>query len=134
MTMKANSDLLALVGRVLLGLIFVVAGWGKLTGFAGAVGYIASKGLPMPELLAAVAVAFELGGGLALVVGFKARWAALAIAVFMIVITPIFHNFWDAPAAQAMNQQIHFLKNVSILGGILMVMAFGPGRFSLDKG
>jgi putative oxidoreductase len=134
MAMKANSDLLALVGRVLLGLIFVISGWGKLTGFAGAAGYIAGKGLPMPELLAGLAVAIELGGGLALVVGFKARWAALAIAVFLVVISPIFHNFWDAPAAQAMNQQIHFMKNVAILGGMLMVMAFGPGRFSIDKG
>jgi len=132
--MKAKSDLLALVGRVLLGLIFVLSGWGKLTGFAGAAGYIASKGLPMPEVLAGIAVAIELGGGLALVVGFKARWAALAIAVFLVVISPIFHNFWDAPAAQAMNQQIHFMKNVAILGGMLMVMAFGPGRFSIDKG
>jgi putative oxidoreductase len=134
MAMKAKSDLLALVGRVLLGLIFVLSGWGKLTGFAGAAGYIASKGLPMPEVLAGIAVAIELGGGLALVVGFKARWAALAIAVFLVVISPIFHNFWDAPAAQAMNQQIHFMKNVAILGGMLMVMAFGPGRFSIDKG
>jgi putative oxidoreductase len=134
MAMKAKSDLLALVGRVLLGLIFVLSGWGKLTGFAGAAGYIASKGLPMPELLAGIAVAIELGGGLALVVGFKARWAALAIAVFLVVISPIFHNFWDAPAAQAMNQQIHFMKNVAILGGMLIVMAFGPGRFSIDKG
>ena len=132
--MKAKSDLLALVGRVLLGLIFVLSGWGKLTGFAGAAGYIASKGLPMPEVLAGIAVAIELGGGLALVVGFKARWAALAIAVFLVVISPIFHNFWDAPAAQAMNQQINFMKNVAILGGMLIVMAFGPGRFSIDKG
>ena len=132
--MKANSDLLALVGRVLLGLIFVISGWGKLTGFAGATGHIASKGLPMPELLAAAAVAIELGGGLALVAGFKARWAALALAVFLVVISPIFHNFWAAAAAEAMNQQINFMKNVSILGGMLMIMAFGPGKFSIDRG
>jgi putative oxidoreductase len=117
----------------LLGLIFVISGWGKLTGFAAATGYIASKGLPVPEVLAALAIALELGGGLALMLGFKTRLAALAIAVFMVVITPIFHNYWNAPAAEVMDQQIHFLKNVSIIGGILMVMAFGPGRFGFDK-
>jgi putative oxidoreductase len=132
--MKRGTDGLALVGRVLLGLIFVISGWGKLTGFAGATGYIASRGLPMPGLLAAVAVAIELGGGLALMLGFKARLAALALAVFVIVATPIFHNFWDAPAAEVMGQQIHFLKNLSILGGLLMVIAFGPGRLGFDKG
>lgn len=132
--MKQGSDGLALIGRVLLGLIFVISGWGKLTGFAGTAGYIASKGLPMPELLAAVSVAIELGGGLALLAGFKARWAALVIAVFTVVITPIFHNFWAAAAAEAMEQEINFMKNVSIVGGMLMIMAFGPGKFSIDRG
>jgi putative oxidoreductase len=132
--MKQGSDGLALAGRVLLGLLFVTSGWGKLTAFAGTAEFIASKGLPMPELLAAVTVAIELGGGLALFAGFKARWAALVIAVFTVIITPIFHNFWDAPAAQAMNQEINFMKNVSIVGGMLMIMAFGPGKFSIDRG
>ena len=132
--MKQGSDGLALVGRVLLGLIFVISGWGKLTGFAGTVGFIASKGLAMPEVQAAVAVAIELGGGLALLAGFKARWAALVIAAFTLVITPIFHSFWNAPAAEAMEQEINFMKNVSIVGGMLMIMAFGPGKFSVDRG
>jgi putative oxidoreductase len=132
--MKQRSDVFALAGRVLLGLIFVVSGWGKLTAFAPVVASIANKGLPMPELLAGMAVVIELAGGIILLIGFKARWAALAFAVFLIVITPIFHSFWDVPAAQAMNQQGQFLKNMSILGGMLMIIAFGPGRFSIDKG
>lgn len=132
--MNNQSDALALLGRVLLGVMFVISGFGKITGFAGTVGYIASKGLPMPEVLAGIAAAIEFLGGIALLVGFKTRWAALAFAVFLVVITPIFHNFWDAPAAQAMGQQINFMKNVSILGGMLLVMAFGPGKYSVDKG
>jgi putative oxidoreductase len=131
--MKERSDGLALVGRALLAVLFIVSGWGKLTGFAGATGYIASKGLPMPQVLAALAVAVELGGGVLLLLGLKARWVALAFVGFLIVITPIFHNFWDVPAAQAQMQQIHFLKNAAIMGGMLMVAALGPGRFSFDR-
>ena len=125
---------MALLGRVLLGAIFVLSGWGKVAAFGATAGFIASKGLPMPEVLAAISVLIELGGGLALVIGFNARWAALVLAVFTVVITPIFHNFWAAPAAQAMAQQISFEKNLSIVGGMLMVYAFGPGRFSFDAG
>lgn len=131
--MNNQSDGLALLGRVLLGVLFVISGFEKITGFAGTAGFIASKGLPMPTVLAAVAVAIEFLGGIALVVGFKTRWAGLLLAVFLVVITPVFHNFWDAPAAEAMNQQINFMKNLSILGGMLVVAAFGPGRYSVDK-
>lgn len=132
--MKAPANCLALVGRAALAAIFIVSGWGKLTGFSGTVGYIASKGLPMPPVLAGLAVAMELGGGILLLVGLKARWVAFAFVGFLIVITPIFHNFWDAPAAQAQMQQINFMKNLAILGGMLMVTAFGPGRWSADRG
>jgi len=132
--MREPLHTVALIGRILLGLIFVASGWAKFISFASTAGLIASKGLPMPEILAAISVAIELGGGLALVVGFKARWAALIIALFTVVITPIFHNFWAAPAAQAMAQQINFEKNLSIIGGMLMVVAFGPGRHSFDRG
>jgi putative oxidoreductase len=132
--MQEPFHVMALLGRVLLGAIFVLSGWGKVAAFGATAGFIASKGLPMPEVLAAISVLIELGGGLALVIGFNARWAALVLAVFTVVITPIFHNFWAAPAAQAMAQQISFEKNLSIVGGMLMVYAFGPGRFSFDAG
>ena len=127
------NDTAALVGRVLLAALFIWSGAGKLAGFAATAGYIASKGLPMPEVLAALSIVAELGGGLALLFGFKARWAALMIAVFVAVITPIFHNFWAVPDAQLTMQKINFGKNLAIIGGMLMVFAFGPGRFSIDR-
>jgi putative oxidoreductase len=131
--MKERSDGMAFLGRVLLASLFIWSGWAKLTGFSGVAGYIGSKGLPMPQVLAALAVAVELGGGLLLLIGLKARWAALAFVVFLIVITPIFHNYWDVPAAQVQMQQINFMKNIAIMGGMFMVAAFGPGRFSIDR-
>src|SRR5205085_1057310 len=96
------------------------------------VGYIASKGVPLPEVCAALAIAAELGLGLLLLVGWQARWAALGLAVFTAVITPIFHNFWAVPQAQAMMQQQAFFKNIAVVGGLLVIAAFGPGGFSLD--
>ena len=127
-----SQDVLALVGRILLAWLFVPAGWGKIAGFAGTAGYIASKGLPMPEVLAAAAIAVELGLGLLLLVGWQARWAALGLAIFVAVITPIFHGYWALPEAQQMMQKQAFWKNIAVLGGLLMAAAFGPGRLSLD--
>jgi putative oxidoreductase len=133
MESSATRDGTALVGRILLASLFVFSGWGKLgAGFAGTAGYIASKGLPMPEVLAALAIAVELGGALLLIIGWKARWGALALALFTIVITPIFHAFWAVPADQVMMQTINFQKNVAIIGGLLVVWGLGPGRFSVD--
>jgi putative oxidoreductase len=126
------SDVLALIGRVLIASMFIPAGWGKIVGFAGTVGYIQSKGVPLPEVCAALAVVAELGLGLLLLVGFQARWAALGMAIFVAVITPIFHNFWAVPEAQHMMQQMNFTKNLAILGGLLAFAAFGAGRLSLD--
>ncbi|HKW80680.1 MAG TPA: DoxX family protein [Casimicrobiaceae bacterium] len=131
--MNTGSDVLALLGRVLLAVIFVYSGFGKITDFQGTVHYIEAVRMPVPQVLAVGAIVVEFIGGLALLIGFRARWAALAFVLFLIVITPLFHNFWSAPAAEAMEQQINFIKNVAIIGGMLMVMAFGPGRYSVDK-
>lgn len=131
--MNTNRDIAALVARILLSVMFIYSGFGKIGGFDGLVGYIASKGMPLPQLMAIGAILVELGGGLLLLVGFKARWAALAFFLFLIPTTVIFHNFWSAPPEQVMAQQTNFLKNVTIMGGMLMVWAFGPGRLSLDR-
>ena len=123
---------LALVGRLLLAFLFLPAGLSKITGFAGTVGYIASKGLPVPSVSAAIAVAVEVGCGLALIAGFGTRWAALALAGFTLVATFVFHNFWSLPADQVMMQQLMFFKNIAVVGGLLVLAAYGAGKFSLD--
>jgi putative oxidoreductase len=120
------------IARVLLALMFVLAGIGKLTGLEGTAGYIASKGLPAPMLLAIAAGVVELVAGVLLIIGWQARWAALALAAFTLVATVIFHNYWAMPAEQQMMQQLMFMKNLAVTGGLLLVFAFGAGALSLD--
>ena len=126
------ADWLALIGRLLIAYMFVPSGWGKIAGFSGTVGYIAAKGVPLPEVCAAIAIAAELGLGLFLLVGYRARLAALLLAVFVAVITPIFHGYWALPEAQVMMQKLMFDKNLAIVGGLLAFAAFGAGRLSID--
>lgn len=126
------QDAMTLIGRVLIALLFVPAGWGKIAGFAGTVGYIASKGVPLPEVCAALAIAAELGLGLLLLVGYQARWAALGLAIFTFVISFIFHNFWAVAADQLAMQRGQFFKNMAISGGLFAFAAFGAGGWSLD--
>ncbi len=127
------SHVAALVGRILLAAIFIKAGWGKIGGWEATAGYMAAKGLPLVPLLLAGTIVLELGGGLMLALGWKARWAALAIFLWLIPVTVIFHAFWGIDAAQVQNQMNHFLKNVAIAGAMLMMFAFGPGAYSLDR-
>lgn len=130
--MHTLQNPLALLSRLLLAALFLPAGIGKITGFAGTVGYIASVGLPMPTVAAAVAMAVEVLGGLALIVGFGTRWAALALALFTLGASFFFHNYWAMPAEQQMMQQLMFMKNIGVTGGLLALAAFGAGAFSLD--
>jgi len=122
-----------LAARILISVLFIVSGFGMVAGFRGTVAYIGSKGLPLPVLGAAGAIGIELGGGIMLVAGFETRLAAAAIFVFTALSAVLFHNFWAAPAGQAENQKIHFMKNVAILGGLLYVMVYGGGPLSIDS-
>jgi putative oxidoreductase len=122
----------ALIGRILIALLFVPAGFGKIAGFAGTVGYIASTGVPLPEVAAAIAILVELGLGLLLLLGFQTRWAALGMALFTLVITFIFHNYWAVPPEQVMMQKLNFFKNLAIVGGLLGIAAWGAGAWSVD--
>ena len=122
-----------LAGRVMLALIFLISGYAKIGDFAGTAGYMASKGIPFAEIALVLTIIIEIGGGAMLVAGWKARWAALALFLFLIPATLIFHNFWAVEAAQFQNQMNHFLKNVCILGGMLYIMAYGPGPLSIDR-
>jgi putative oxidoreductase len=130
--MHTLQNPLALLSRLLLAVLFLPAGIGKITGFAGTAGYIASVGLPMPTVAAAVAIAVEVLGGLALIVGFGTRWAALALALFTLGASFFFHSYWAMPAEQQMMQQLMFMKNIGVTGGLLALAAFGAGAFSLD--
>jgi putative oxidoreductase len=120
-------------GRVLLALIFITSGFAKLTNVSGTASFIASAGLPLAGVLALGAGLLELGGGLALAVGFRARWAALALGLFTLAAGFLFHAYWAAPADQAYVQQLMFMKNLAIAGGLFLATAFGAGPLSLDE-
>ncbi len=126
------QNAILLLGRILVAVLFVPSGWGKLTGFSGTVAYIAKAGAPLPEVCAAIAIFAELILGLAFLVGFRTRWAALGLAIFVAVITPIFHHYWDVAATAVYMQKLNFFKNYAITGGLLAFAAFGGGAFSLD--
>ena len=126
------QDPLAFTGRLLLAALFLPAGLGKLTGFAGTVGYISSVGLPMPQVAAAAALVVEIAAGLALVVGYRTRVAALVLAAFTLVASVFFHNYWAAPADGEMVQQLLFFKNAAVVGGLLTLAAWGAGAWSVD--
>ena len=126
-TTNANS-VLPLAGRLLLAAIFLISAFGKLSAPGATQGYIASVGLPAPLLSYLAAVAIELGGGLMLVLGYRTRLAALALAAFSVVSAVVFHH-----ALGDQNQMFHFLKDFAMAGGLLQVVAFGPGAFSLDS-
>ena len=123
---------LAFVGRLLLAALFLPAGISKLTGFAGTVGYISSVGMPLPAVAAALALTVEILGGLALVFGFGTRIAALVLAFFTLMASFYFHAYWAVPADQQMVMQLLFFKNVAVVGGLLVLAAFGAGGWSVD--
>ena len=126
------QDPLALAGRLLMALLFLPAGIGKLTGFAGTVGYISSVGLPMPQLGAVVALVVEIVGGLALIAGFGTRLAAIVLAAFTLVASFFFHAYWAVPADQQMIPYLLFYKNIAVVGGLLTIAAWGAGAWSVD--
>lgn len=124
---SASTSVLPLVGRVLMAAIFLISAFGKLAAPTGTIGYIASVGLPAPTLAYAAALAAELGGGLLLVLGYRTRFVAAALAVFSVVSAVFFHS-----ALADQNQMFHFLKNIAMAGGLLQFVAFGAGSLSLD--
>src|SRR5467141_508788 len=128
------NPILPLAGRILIGLIFLVAGVRKVMGFAGTVAYLSKLGFPAPEVMAVIALVIEIGGSLLLIVGWRTRWAAWLLVLFVVVAAFAAHRFWEiTDTGQFSNQMNHFLKNVAIVGGLLYVATFGPGSASVDK-
>jgi putative oxidoreductase len=119
--------LVPLAGRILISAIFLLSGISKITAPAAMIGYISSAGLPLPQVALAIAIAVEVAGSIALIVGFHTRLTAAILAVFTVVTALAFHNNLGDQS-----QFINFFKNIAMAGGLLQVVAFGAGRFSLD--
>ncbi|RMF14513.1 MAG: DoxX family protein [Candidatus Dadabacteria bacterium] len=123
-----------LAGRILLALIFVMSGLSKIPGWDQTAAYMASEGMPMVPLFLAGAIVFEVLGGLSVMAGFYARVGAAALIIFLIPATLIFHDFWTLNDPQQQQiQMIMFMKNLSIMGGLFLVLARGAGPLSIDE-
>lgn len=122
----------ALIARILLSAIFLVSGFAKLADPGGSVGYMHEAGISHAETLLYIAAFAEILGGLSVLLGFLGRLGAAGLFVYLIVITVIMHKFWGVPAEVAKPQMVQFMKNLCIMGGLAMVVAFGPGRYSID--
>ena len=129
----AYNPMLPLLSRILLGALFLVAGVRKFMFFAGSAGYFAKLGFPAPEVMTWVAITVEILGGLLLIIGWRTRLVAWVLVLFVAIATGMAHRFWEFPEAQLQNQLNHFLKNIAIIGGLLMITAFGAGSASVDK-
>jgi putative oxidoreductase len=127
------GNFLLLVGRFLLGGVFVLSGAMKLMDISQFAGYLTMLGLPAPQALAIMAALVEFAGGLAIVLGFQLRFAALVLIAFTIVATLMAHRFWIYPAAELQNQFAHFVKNVMVVGGFIVLFVARGGRYSLDR-
>src|SRR5580704_10351698 len=121
-----------LLGRFFYSLIFIFAALGHFS--QQTIGYAASQGVPMANVLVPLSGVMALLGGLSILLGYKARWGAVLLILFLVPVTIVMHNFWAVsdPMAQQM-QMAHFMKNVALLGTALMIVYFGSGPLSLDK-
>lgn len=121
------------LGRLLMSVIFIVSGITKIMNFSGMVAYSEAHHLPAPQVMLVLALIVELVGGLMILFGFQARIAALVLFLFLIPTTLLFHNFWAYEGAMREMQLINFMKNLAIMGGLLILSAFGPGALSVDR-
>ncbi len=126
-------DELILLGRVLMMLLFLISGWGKLTGFSATVGYMGTVGAPMPMLAAIIAVIMEFGVGIALLIGFWTRPLALLMALFVLGTALIAHTYWNVEGAMQTANMVQFYKNLSIVGGLILLSVTGAGKYALQK-
>lgn len=126
-------DFWLLVGRVLLGSLFLGGGWSKLMNMAGAQAYLTALKAPMPELLVYLSVSTEFVIGVLLVLGLATRYAAALTMLFLIVATALAHRYWEYPAPAQVGQYTNFVKNIAIFGAMFYVFVAGPGRYSVDS-
>src|SRR5437763_11864358 len=127
-----SSDLIALIGRLALGWIFLSSGYAKLTAIAGFTAALTKRGVPAPSFMAWLGAIVEFGGGILVIVGLGTRYAAVLMILFVIVATAISHRYWEYPVEQLAAQRGNFFKNLTILGGYLFLFLHGAGRLSVD--
>jgi len=130
---EKSKDGVLLAARILMTALFITSGWGKLTGFAGTMQYMASVGAPLPQVAAGIAVIMEFGVGILLLVGFFTRPLALLLALFTLGTALIGHHFWNMTGAEHAMNMVQFYKNMSIIGGLLALHVAGPGKYSIDR-
>jgi putative oxidoreductase len=133
MSNGSGSSIVPLIGRILVSVIFLSSGFVKVAMFSPMTGYMVAKHVPLPAVALGFAAAVEILGGLAVLLGFQARLAAWVLFFYLIPTTLLFHNFWAMSGAEQMDNQIHFFKNVAIMGGLLFLTAFGAGAYSIDN-
>lgn len=126
-------DEVLLIARILLVILFIWGGWGKLSGFSDTVTEMASVGLPIPTVAAAVAVILEFFVGIAILFGFFTRPLALLLAIYTLATAFIGHHYWTMTGTAHIANMINFYKNVSIMGGFLLLALTGPGKYSIDR-
>src|SRR6185295_9034319 len=132
-TMTGNRSNVLLIGRILIGILFLVAGIMKAMNIAGTTAYMTRLGFPAPELMAYLSTVIELASGVLLIIGWQTRRVAWLLVVYLAIATGMAHRFWEYEQAQRGNQINHFLKNLALIGAMLFVAVSGPGSASVDK-
>jgi putative oxidoreductase len=130
---NSSTSIIPLFGRILLSSVFILSGISKITAFAMEEGYVVSRHLPLPAVALTIALIVELAGGLAILAGLYARFTAWILFLYMIPTTFLFHNFWTMSGMDRYDNTIHFQKNLAIMGGLLLLAAFGAGAYSVDS-
>lgn len=130
---ETSGSVTQLVGRFLMSLVFLFSGMGKVMAYSAMVGFAATKHLPLAPVAIAIAAVIEIVGGLAILTGFQTRVVGWALFFYLIPTSIIFHDFWAMQGMERMDNQIHFMKNLAIMGGLLILASSGPGAFSFDS-
>ena len=125
-------DILLLIARILLVLLFVIFGWQKLTNYSGTVAYFAQGDVPSPPLAAAIAIVAELGAGIAITLGIITRPIAVLLALYTFATALLGHHYWTMLGPDRAEAEINFFKNISIIAGLLLLYLTGAGKYSID--
>jgi putative oxidoreductase len=130
---NSSGSITPLFGRILMSVIFIMSGLQKFGMFSMMTGYAAAKGLPMPAVAIGAAATIEVLGGFFILAGFQTKPAAWVVFLFLIPTTLLFHNFWTMAGMERMDNMAHFMKNLAIMGGLLILAANGAGAYSVDS-